>query len=243
MPNISYNELTYANRKYTIFANIFNIKGRTLDSITDRQNIPLSNISRLELTSSLTAPIFTGTLEFIVNDFNPFQLILRELYSYLELEISEYCTFTEDTEGNAIGEKPRISFNHTFLITKTDMDIVKQKYVRYSIEFISSDIWNIENKIYLGTAGEERPILELMSSAFQTAGLKLNTKAISQFSTGGGVNKSIPYTSTANDNLNSIMSYLQKQLLNPKLATAETSINCESLVSYIYNHINNIYCN
>lgn len=241
MANISYNELTYANRKYTIFANIFNIQGRALDLIPDRQNIPLSNISRLELTSSLTAPIFTGTLEFIVNDFNPFQLILRELYSYLELEITEYSSFKEDASGNSTGDIPRTSFNHMFLITKADMDVVKQKYVRYSIEFISSDIWNIENKIYLGTGGEEYPILELMSVAFNTAGLNLNTKAVTTFSTGGGVNKSISYTSTANDNLNSIMAYLQKQLLNPKLTTEESPINCESLVSYIYNHINNTY--
>lgn len=240
MANISYNELTYANKKYTIFANIFNINGKLINDINIRQNIPLSTISRLELNSTLTSPIFSGKFEFVVKDYNPFQLILRELYSYLELDITEYST-AEYTNNTEISVKPRVSFNHTFLITKVEMQHVKKNYIKYNLNFISTDIWNIENKIYLATAGQKRPIIELMSEAFSTAGLNLNIEAIKKYSIGNGTNKSISYTSTANDNLNSIIVYLQKQLVNPSSTTSDSPINCESLVSYIYNHITNTY--
>lgn len=241
MANISYNELTYGNKKYAIFANIFNINGRPIETITDRLNIELSTISYLEIMSSLTSPVLTGKLIFTVQNNNPFQVYLKELYTYLEIDIGEYDSFEHISDRQSSATDIRISFNHIFLITKVKTSILQRKYIQYSLDFISSDIWNIENKIYVSTGGDSRPIIELMSTAFSTAGLSLSTSAIEKYSKDGGVNKSISYTSTANDNLNSIITYFQKQLLNPKLESPESSINCESLVSYVYNHINNRY--
>ncbi len=233
MANISYNNLQYSSRNYTFAITVFTPTDKTsFDSNNATLSIPLDNISNLVINSSLTSPLLTGSISFSVIGNNPFQDILSNLYAYLNIFIAEH-------DGNlAKYDKQGFTkyFEHQFLITKVNITEITVNSISYSLDFISKDIWKVENKIYVTTRAKELPIVNILNTAFKVAGLNLNLNNVDS----NTVNRSIVYTSSINDSLNTIVPYLQKQLLTPINAVNSTA-NDMSLVSYVYNHMKDTY--
>lgn len=231
MGNISYNRLSYASNVYDIFISMFNPKDKqNYNDIDEFHNIPTSFITRLEIGSSIVSPLLQGSIRFFVKGTNPYQLMLREMCTYLQVSINLVNIHSESLES----VQNDYTFLHTFLVTKTNILNTSVNYIEYELEFISADWWNFEHKIYVSTKGVKKNIVDIISDSFNAAGLKFNKNAVD----GNPTNKELLYTSSYNDSLLTILAYMFNKTLEPD---EDTDVNTMALFSYIYNHITGTY--
>jgi hypothetical protein len=239
---LSINELNYSNSTYTINISIFSPDktiGKNSFKLNNSNNINilLSSVEELVIGSSLTSPTLSGYIIFKTQGINVYQKLFKEFYVYLNLIIHE----------NIINYKSN-TIEHQFIVTNIKILKTDDNFITYKLDLISVNTLKANSNIYISTNGQPESIDFIMEKAFTAADLPLVPISRDKSST---INSCSPnkiiYTSTANDTLNTILPYLQKNLLDPTLLSDINNnpdtfnINALTLITYTYDPYINKY--